>query len=74
MYVGLRASEVLHKKTCCIGPGLCSMLQANFRERMLPVVGGIGRSPTPIGLGHGASGRVPRGIIRKWARVLGWRP
>src|SRR5829696_1651712 len=25
MYVGLRTSDTLHKKPCCIGPGLCAI-------------------------------------------------
>jgi hypothetical protein len=32
MYIGLRTSVTLHKTLCCIGPGLCIMLEVNFRE------------------------------------------
>jgi len=35
MYVGLRTSDTLHKTACWTGPGLCIMLEVNFRERCL---------------------------------------
>jgi hypothetical protein len=30
MYIRLRTFDVLHKKICYIGPGLCMMLEGNF--------------------------------------------
>jgi hypothetical protein len=32
MYGRLGTSDTLHKTICCIGPGLCNMLEVNFRE------------------------------------------
>jgi hypothetical protein len=33
-YVGLGTFDTLHKKPCRIGPGLCSILQVDFRENL----------------------------------------
>jgi hypothetical protein len=38
MYDGLCTLDTLHKTTCCIGPGLCIMLEMNFRESPLAEV------------------------------------
>jgi hypothetical protein len=32
MYIELHTSGALHKKPCCIGLGLCIMLEGKFRE------------------------------------------
>lgn len=32
MYIRLRTFDVLHKKICCIGPGLCGILHPKFAE------------------------------------------
>jgi hypothetical protein len=35
MYGGLSTLDILHKTICCIGLGLCMMLEVNFRERKI---------------------------------------
>jgi hypothetical protein len=34
MYDGLLTFDALHKTICCIGVGLCMMLEVNFREML----------------------------------------
>jgi hypothetical protein len=39
MYEGFITLHVLHKKPCHLGPGLCMMLEVNFREFLFYEVG-----------------------------------
>jgi hypothetical protein len=32
MYIGLRTSDTLHKKPCCIGPGLCLLVRQEIDD------------------------------------------